>query len=206
MKKKKPLTRSQNMARIKSKNTKPEIYIRKLLYKMGYRYRVNYSELPGTPDIFILKYNTAIFVNGCFWHRHENCKIATFPKTHTEYWEKKFRRNVERDIEVRENLFEMDISVITIWECEINKMQRNEEYKKKYFNSLEEFEKYFKDYYPDSFSIKHVNFEAIGDYYVVETDIIANNSNEDNKNKKGLYFVFREYDFNDYVFSFSKNK
>ena len=80
------------------------------------------------------------------------------------------------------------------------------EYKKKYFNSLEEFEKYFKDYYPDTFSIKHVNFEAIGDYYVVETDIIANNSNEDNKNKKGLYFIFREYDFNDYVFSFSKNK
>ena len=72
--------------------------------------------------------------------------------------------------------------------------------------NLEEIEKYFKDYYPDSFSIKHVNFEAIGDYYVVETDIIANNSNEDNKNKKGLYFVFREYDFNDYVFSFSKNK
>ena len=100
MKKKNSLTRSQNMARIKSKNTKPEIYIRKLLYKMGYRYRVNYSQLPGTPDIFILKYNTAIFVNGCFWHRHENCKIATFPKTHVEYWEKKFRRNVERDIEV----------------------------------------------------------------------------------------------------------
>ena len=94
MKKKNSLTRSQNMARIKSKNTKPEIYIRKLLYKMGYRYRVNYSQLPGTPDIFILKYNTAIFVNGCFWHRHKNCKIATFPKTHTEYWEKKFRREM----------------------------------------------------------------------------------------------------------------
>ena len=136
MKKKKPLTRSQNMARIKSKNTKPEIYIRKLLYKMGYRYRVNYLHLPGTPDIFILKYNTAIFVNGYFWHRHKNCKIATFPKTHTEYWEKKFRRNVERDIEVREKLFEMDISVITIWECEINKMQRNEKYKGKYLRVL----------------------------------------------------------------------
>ena len=136
MKKKKPLTRSQNMARIKSKNTKPEIYIRKLLYKMGYRYRVNYLELPGTPDIFILKYNTAIFVNGCFWHRHENCKIATFPKTHAEYWEKKFRRNVERDIEVREKLFEIDISVITIWECEINRMRKNEEYKEKYLRVL----------------------------------------------------------------------
>ena len=136
MKKKNPLTRSQNMARIKSKNTKPEIYIRKLLYKMGYRYRVNYSQLPGTPDIFILKYNTAIFVNGCFWHRHKNCKITTFPKTHTEYWEKKFRRNVERDIEVREKLFEMDISVITIWECEINRMKKNEEYKEKYLRVL----------------------------------------------------------------------
>ena len=88
MKKKKPLTRSQNMARIKSKNTKPEIYIRKLLYKMGYRYRVNYSQLPGTPDIFILKYNTAIFVNGCFWHRHKDCKIAIF----LEYWEKKAKK------------------------------------------------------------------------------------------------------------------
>ena len=132
------LTRSQNMARIKSKNTKPEIYIRKLLYKMGYRYRVNYSQLPGTPDIFILKYNTAIFVNGYFWHRHKNCKIATFPKTNTEYWEKKFKRNVERDIEVYEKLFEMDISVITIWECEINKMQRNEEYKEKYLKILKD--------------------------------------------------------------------
>jgi len=136
MKKKKPLTRSQNMTRIKSKNTKPEIYIRKLLYKMGYRYRVNYLHLPGTPDIYILKYNTAIFVNGCFWHRYENCKIATFPKTHAEYWEKKVRRNVERDIEVREKLFEMDVSVITIWECEVNKMQRNEEYRKKYLKIL----------------------------------------------------------------------
>ena len=136
MKKKAPLTRSQNMARIKSKNTKPEIYIRKLLYKMGYGYIVNYSQLPGTPDIFILKDKTAICGNGCFWHRHEKCKIATFPKTHAEYWEKKFRRNVERDIEVREKLFEMDISVITIWECEINRMRKNEEYKEKYLRVL----------------------------------------------------------------------
>ena len=79
------------------------------------------------------------------------------------------------------------------------------EYKEKYFKNIEEFEKYFKDYYPDSFSIKHVNFEAIGDYYVVEVDIIADDPKEENKNKQGLYFVFREYDFDDYVFSFSKN-
>ena len=103
---------------------------------MGYRYRINYSMLPGTPDIYILKYKTAIFVNGCFWHRHENCKIATFPHTHEEFWEKKFRRNVERDMEVREKLFEMDISVITIWECEIREMQKNEIYRKKYLETL----------------------------------------------------------------------
>ena len=138
MKKKKPLTRSQNMAMIKSKNTKPEIYIRKLLFKMGYRYRINYSILPGTPDIYILKYKTAIFVNGCFWHRHENCKIATFPHTNEKIWEKKFTRNVERDMEIREKLFEMDISVITIWECEIREMQKNEIYRKKYLETLKD--------------------------------------------------------------------
>lgn len=126
------------MARIKSKNTKPEIYIRKLLYKMGYRYRVNYSQLPGTPDIFILKYNTAIFVNGCFWHSHKDCKIVTFPKTHMEFWKEKFRKNVERDVEVREKLFELNISVITIWECEVNKMQQSEEYREKYLKILKD--------------------------------------------------------------------
>ena len=79
------------------------------------------------------------------------------------------------------------------------------EYREKYFKSLDEFEKYFKDYYPETFSIKHSNFEGIGDYYVIEADMISNSSNDDTKNKKGLYFVFREYDFDDYVFSFSKN-
>ena len=138
MKKKKPLTRSQNMARIKSKNTKLEVYIRKLLFKMGYRYRINYPLLPGTPDIYILKYKTEIFVNGCFWHRHENCKIATFPHTHEEFWKKKFSRNVERDMEVKEKLFEMDISVITVWECEIREMQKNENYRKQYLETLKD--------------------------------------------------------------------
>ena len=123
MKKKKPLTRSQNMARIKSKNTKLEVYIRKLLFKMGYRYHINYPLLPGTPDIYILKYKTAIFVNGCFWHRHENCKIATFPHTHEEFWRKKFRRNVERDMEVKEKLWEM---------------QKNENYRKQYLETLKD--------------------------------------------------------------------
>lgn len=77
-------------------------------------------------------------MNGCFWHRHKGCKIATFPKTHTEYWEKKFRRNVKRHIEVREKLFELDVSVITIWECEINRMKKNEEYREKYLKVLKD--------------------------------------------------------------------
>ena len=79
------------------------------------------------------------------------------------------------------------------------------EYKEKYFKNIEEFEKYFKEYFPTTFSIKNVNFEALGEYYVVEVDIIADDPKEENKNKQGLYFVFREYDFDDYVFSFSKN-
>ena len=135
MKKKTPLTRSQNMARIKSKNTKPEIYIRKLLYKIGYRYRVNYSQLPGTPDIFILKYNTAIFVNGCFWHRHEDCKIATFPKTNLEFWE-----------------------------CEVNKMQRNEEYREKYLKILKDrIERVF-NYEEEDISVQMEVAEKSGKY------------------------------------------
>ncbi len=80
------------------------------------------------------------------------------------------------------------------------------EYKKEYFKTLDEFEQYFKEYYPERFSIKNANFEAIGDYYVLEIDIISDSSSDDIKNKRGLYFVFREYDFDDYVFSFSKNK
>ena len=130
------LTRSQNMRKIKSTNTKPEIYIRKLLYKLGYRYRINYSELPGKPDIYISKYKTVIFVNGCFWHQHENCKMATIPKTHTDFWLKKLKRNVDRDIEIREELFEMGISVINVWGCEIKKIQKNEEYRVRYIQII----------------------------------------------------------------------
>lgn len=131
-----PLTRSQNMARIKSKNTKPEIYIRKLLYKAGYRYRVNHKELPGTPDIYISKYRTAIFVNGCFWHHHKGCKIATTPKTNSEFWKQKFKRNSERDVRIYEELFNMRVSVIIIWECEIREIQKNEEYRNMYLKTL----------------------------------------------------------------------
>ena len=82
--------RSRNMSAIKSKNTKPEIAVRKLLHSMGYRFRLHRKDLPGSPDIVLPKYKTVIFVHGCFWHRHENCKYASTPKTRKEFWESKF--------------------------------------------------------------------------------------------------------------------
>ena len=85
-----PEKRSQNMSAIRSKNTKPEVYLRKLLFAQGYRYRIADKSVPGHPDIFLRKYNTAIFVNGCFWHRHPGCKYAYTPKSRVEFWQKKF--------------------------------------------------------------------------------------------------------------------
>ena len=96
--------RSRNMSAIKSKNTKPEIIVRKLLHSMGYRFRLHKKDLPGSPDIVLPKYKTVIFVHGCFWHRHHNCKFATTPKTRTEFWENKFKENIERDIKNQNKL------------------------------------------------------------------------------------------------------
>ena len=136
MKKHKPMTRSQNMARIKSKNTEPEIYLRKLLYRLGIRYRVNYSELGGKPDIYISKYRTAIFVNGCFWHRHENCRLASKPKTNKEFWESKFKKNIERDRRNCTALSKFGIKVIVVWECEVYKMMKDEKYRNAALRSI----------------------------------------------------------------------
>lgn len=134
--KQKPMTRSQNMAKIKSKNTKPEMYLRKLLYSLGIRYRVNYSELEGRPDIYISKYKTAIFVNGCFWHRHENCQLASKPKTNTEFWENKFKKNIERDRRNYSALSKFGIKVIIVWQCEIYTMIKNENYRNAALKSI----------------------------------------------------------------------
>ena len=111
--------RSRNMSAIKSKNTKPEIAVRKLLHSMGYRFRLHRKDLPGSPDIVLPKYKTVIFVHGCFWHRHENCKYATTPKTRKEFWEKKFRENINRDKLNQENLSSKGWKIIIVWECEI---------------------------------------------------------------------------------------
>ena len=111
--------RSRNMSAIKSKNTKPEIAVRKLLHSMGYRFRLHRKDLPGSPDIVLPKYKTVIFVHGCFWHRHKNCKYASTPKTRQEFWEAKFRENINRDKLNQENLSSKGWKIIVVWECEI---------------------------------------------------------------------------------------
>ena len=119
----KPMTRSENMARIKSKNTSPEIYLREILWNKGFRYLKNYKKLPGTPDIFIIRYNTVIFVNGCFWHMHEGCKNSNIPSSNREFWIKKLQGNVERDRKNYQKLHEKGIKVLVVWECVIRKMK-----------------------------------------------------------------------------------
>lgn len=111
--------RSLNMAAIKSRNTKSEITLRKMLFKSGYRYRVCPNNIPGHPDIWMKKYNTAVFVHGCFWHRHAKCKYAYVPKSNTEFWNKKFLSNVARDLTVKNELNEKGIRCLVVWECSI---------------------------------------------------------------------------------------
>jgi len=115
--------RSRNMSAIKSKNTKPEIAVRKLLHSMGYRFRLHRKDLPGSPDIVLPKYKTVIFVHGCFWHRHENCKYASTPKTRKEFWENKFNKNIKRDKNNLKELKNLNWKVLVIWECELNSLQ-----------------------------------------------------------------------------------
>lgn len=110
--------RSINMSHIRGKNTSIELKVRKRLYHDGFRYRINVKELPGKPDIVLPKYRTVIFINGCFWHRH-NCKLATTPKSNSEYWKKKFSRNIENDISNQLKLRNLGWHVIILWECEI---------------------------------------------------------------------------------------
>lgn len=111
--------RSYNMSRIRAKDTKPEIIVRKYLWSHGFRYRLNHPRLPGKPDIVLRKYRTCIFVNGCFWHKHDGCKYFVVPKTRTEFWLNKVIRNQERDKEVQQKLAKMGWHCITIWECQL---------------------------------------------------------------------------------------
>lgn len=111
--------RSEVMSKIRYKDTKPELALRKALFARGFRYRVNDKKLPGKPDIVLPKYKTVIFLHGCFWYRHENCKYGSTPKTNTEYWVNKITSNKERDKVNIQILTSLGWSVIIVWECEV---------------------------------------------------------------------------------------
>lgn len=111
--------RSWNMSRIKARDTKPEMLLRSLLHREGFRFRLHAKNLPGKPDIVLPKYKTVIFVHGCFWHRHSECKNATMPSTRREFWEEKFNGNIRRDALNRRVLEEAGWKVFVVWECEL---------------------------------------------------------------------------------------
>ena len=121
--------RSKNMSHIRSTNTKPEELVRKHLFSRGFRYRKNVRNLPGCPDIVLPKYQTVIFVNGCFWHNH-NCGLFVWPSSNIEYWIPKINRNVERDIENQKKLTDMGWKVLIVWECELKKTSQKERLEK----------------------------------------------------------------------------
>ena len=131
--------RSKNMAAIKSKETKPELFLRHALFTKGYRYRVNVNYISGRPDLFLRKYNVAIFVNGCFWHRHERCQYSYMPKTNLDFWKKKFEANIQRDRRVQNELSQENIRQLIIWECFIKKMMKNDKFKEIGMRTVEQF-------------------------------------------------------------------
>ena len=118
--------RHRNMAAIHGKNTKPEILVRKFLFSRGFRYRLNHPRLPGHPDLVLRKYRTVIFVNGCFWHGHEDCKYFRLPKTNIDFWQNKIERNKERDKKEQCQLAVMGWHCITVWECQLKPKVRNQ--------------------------------------------------------------------------------
>lgn len=111
--------RSEIMSHVTGKETKPEIMVRKYLFARGLRYRKNVKQLPGTPDIVFLKYKTAVFVNGCFWHGHKGCKYSHLPSTNLEYWKKKIAENLERDERKTRELEKLGYRVLIVWQCQL---------------------------------------------------------------------------------------
>ena len=116
--------RSQLMAKIRGKNTRPEIAARSLLHRAGYRFRIHLASLPGKPDIVLPRYHTTVFVHGCFWHRHKGCKAASTPKSHRKFWADKFSRNVANDKKHLRQLQRLGWKVVTVWECQLRRPER----------------------------------------------------------------------------------
>lgn len=124
------------MSRIKSSGTKPEMFVRKLLHKEGFRYRLDSKINNIKPDIVLSKYNTCIFIHGCFWHSHDNCKYAVIPKSNIVFWKKKLKKNKERDLKNEKRLIEKNWKIVTVWECSIKKKKQSViEEIKKFLNS-----------------------------------------------------------------------
>jgi DNA mismatch endonuclease, patch repair protein len=118
--------RSENMKRIRARDTRPELLVRRLVFGLGYRYRVHYRRLPGTPDLAFVGRRKVIFVNGCFWHQHEGCSNCAQPKTRPEFWMAKLAANKERDIVVTRLLETLGYQVLVVWECETEDLRRVE--------------------------------------------------------------------------------
>jgi DNA mismatch endonuclease (patch repair protein) len=116
-----PEVRSRNMSLVKGKNTKLELLVRKYLHAQGFRFRLHVSDLPGKPDLVLPKYRTVIFVNGCFWHGHKNCKYFTVPKTRTDWWLNKIHKNIAKDLLNKDKLSNAGWVVIYVWGCELKK-------------------------------------------------------------------------------------
>ena len=114
-----PAQRSFNMSRIRDRDTKPEVLLRSLLHRAGFRFRKNVKSLPGKPDVVLPKYRAVVLVHGCYWHRHEGCRFTTMPKTHRSFWLKKFNGTVERDRKAKLALRQRGWRVFTVWECEL---------------------------------------------------------------------------------------
>ena len=126
------------MSRIRSRDTKPELFIRSLLHRNNFRFRVSYP-ISGTPDMFFTKKRIAVFIHGCFWHRHNNCKFSYVPKSNVEFWRKKFRKNILRDKEVITQLKNENIRILILWECTVKKMIRNKIFREEILDKVKNF-------------------------------------------------------------------
>lgn len=124
------------MAQVKGSNTAPERSVRSLLHGMGYRFRLQRTDLPGKPDIVLPKYKTALFVHGCFWHRHSGCRRATSPASNRAYWDAKFARTLARDARNQKALEDMGWRVLIVWECELKRLPALRDRLKHFFDAL----------------------------------------------------------------------
>jgi DNA mismatch endonuclease (patch repair protein) len=118
--------RSERMSRVRGKDTKPEMFVRRMVHSMGYRYRLHRRDLPGTPDLVFPQLKEVIFVHGCFWHRHQSavCKLARFPKSRLDFWKPKLERNQQRDLENQAKLMDLGWKTLVVWECEIRDKEK----------------------------------------------------------------------------------